>query len=272
MADESDVEAALVAAVAAAIYPSGPAGAAVGGCPCRIARGEPNAEALNADLAAGVVNVTVRLVDNTSRNTTRYGPAWQLAAQTPPPLDVTMKGSVATFTGAGGAGAIVGVRAAGQAFSYATVAADTAASVAASLAQQIPGATASGVALSLPGSDGAPLVVVYGYATAISEVRRQEQGFSIGIYAPLPDARTAVAATVDQALAGIDFLPLADGSAGRLRYQRTRMDDAPSRAGIWRRDLFYTVEYGTTVLESVPDMVFGTLGLNGAAAGSVTRG
>ena len=76
---------------------------------------------------------------------------------------------------------------------------------------------------------------------------------------------------IDQALAGTTFLPLADGSAGRLRYRRTRLDDVPSRANLWRRELLYTVEYGTTQTTMVPDMVFGALALNGAAAGTVTR-
>ena len=272
MADESDVEVALVAAIAGAIYPNGTGSAAVGGTACRIARGEPNAEALNADLAAGIANVTVLLVDRLSRNTTRYGTAWQAAAIQPAPtLTVSMAGAVATFAGAGGAGAIVGVRALGQAFSYATGPNDTPAAVAAAMAQRITGATASGPSLHLPGTGGAPLAVVYGLATAISEQRRQEQGFRVTVFAPTPDARTAVAAVIDQALAGTSFLPLADGSAGRLRYRQTRVDDVPGRANLWRRELLYTVEYGTTQTTTVPDMVFGTLGLNGAASGSVTR-
>ncbi len=272
MADESDVESALVAAAATAIYPDGAGGAPVGGYACRIARGEPNAEALNADLAAGVVNVTVTLVDQMSRNTTRYATAWQPAsAQAAPPIGVSMAGTVATFTGGGGAGAIIGVRALGQTFSYATKAGDTPDAVAAILAQQVPGAVAQGAALALPDVGGTPLAVVYGYAGAISEVRRQEQGFSLDIAAPTPDARVTVASVIDQAMAAIDFLVLADGSAGRLRYRSTHVDDVPGRANLWRRELLYTVEYGTTVLASVPDMVFGALGLDGAAAGTITR-
>ncbi len=272
MADESDVEVALVAAAAGAVYPGGPTGTPTGGFACRIVRGEPNAEALNADLAAGVVNVSVMLLERMSRNTTRYAAAWQTAAaQAAPSLAVGMAGSVATFSGAGGAGAIVGVRALGQAMTYVTVATDTPASIAAALAQRIAGASANGAALTLPGVGGTPLAVVYGFAATINETRRQEQGFAVTVLAPTPDARSAVGSVIDQAFAGIDFLTLSDGSAGRLRYRGTQVDDVPSRANLWRRELLYTVEYGTTMLANVPDMVVGVLGLNAAPAGTITQ-
>ena len=272
MADESDVEVALVAAAAAAVYPNGAAAPPPGGTACRIIRGEPNPEALNVDLAAGVVNVTVSLMEKMSRNTTRYSTAWQPAAvQAVPGLAVSMSGNVASFSGTGGAGSIVGVQVMGQGYTYATLAGDTPGSVAAALAQQVPGATASGAALTLPARGGTPLAVVHGYAAAVSELRRQEQGFTVAVLAPTPDARTAIASAIDQALSNTEFLALADGSAGRLRYHSTRVDDVPSRANLWRRDLLYTVEYGTTALMSVPEMVFGTLSVNAAPVGSVTQ-
>ena len=59
MADQSDVEKALVNVVSAALYPSGTAAASVPGPDCRIYRGWPNSAALDADLAAGNINVTV---------------------------------------------------------------------------------------------------------------------------------------------------------------------------------------------------------------------
>ncbi len=271
MADESDVEVALVAAVAAALYPNGTGAAAVGGSACRVTRGEPNAEALNADLANGIVNVTVTLVEKMSRNTTRYPTAWQPAAAQAAPLGVSMAGATARFSGAGGSGAIVGVQAMGQAFTYVSNAADTPGSVAAALAQRIAGATANGADLTLPAAGGPALAVVYGHTAAISETRRQEQGFAITILAPTPEARTAVSTVIDQVLADTVFLALADGSAGRLRYHGTHVDDVPSRANLWRRGLTYTVEYGTTVLTTVPDMVFGSVSLNAGAPGFVTQ-
>ena len=59
MADQSDVEIALVNVVAAALYPDGTDKFSVPGPDCRIYRGWPNSAALDADLAAGKINVTV---------------------------------------------------------------------------------------------------------------------------------------------------------------------------------------------------------------------
>ena len=59
MADQSDVEIALVSVVSAALYPNGTDEASVPGPDCRIYRGWPNSAALDADLAAGKINVTV---------------------------------------------------------------------------------------------------------------------------------------------------------------------------------------------------------------------
>jgi hypothetical protein len=271
MADISDVEVALVNEAGAAIYPNGINQPPIGGYPCRITRGDVNAEALNTDLATGTVNITIRAMDKMARNTTRYFNTWQASAtQGTPPFAVQMTGTVATFSGVGGAGAIAGARVRGQAFVYATVAGDTPASVAAALAAQIAGASASGAVLTLPSDGGTPVVVVYDNAQVITELRRQEQGFAVTVSANTPDARSIVAAALDTVFAGIDFLTLADGSGGRLRYHSTSIDDVPSRASLWKRTLIYTVEFGTTLTESVPEMVFGTLSLNGPEAGVVT--
>ena len=59
MADISDVENALVAAISAALYPNGAGGASAAGLPCRIYRGWPNGRALDDDLAGGVASVTI---------------------------------------------------------------------------------------------------------------------------------------------------------------------------------------------------------------------
>ena len=55
-----------------------------------------------------------------------------------------------------------------------------------------------------------------------------------------------------------------------MRYHSTSIDDVPSRASLWKRTLIYTVEFGTTLTESVPALVFGELSLNGSEAGVVT--
>ncbi len=261
MADESDVENALAAACAAAIYPAGSGSPPAGGYPTRIYAGEPNANALDADLTAGIVNVAITLVDKMSRKTTRYTGQWQPLASPAPAITAALSGNVVTFAGLGGAGAMLGVQSAGVGYAYVTVAGDTPASVAAALAALIPGGAAQAATLTLPSTGGGIGLVIYAPTEAISELRRQEQGFCVNVMAPTPAARTAVASVVDAALAAIDFLTLADGSGGRLLYRRTRIDDVPSKANLWRRELLYTVEYGTTSTQFYPAMTLGIINL-----------
>ena len=60
---------------------------------------------------------------------------------------------------------------------------------------------------------------------------------------------------MDEALAGIDYLSLPDGTAARLTYEKTAVSDRTEREGLYRRDLFYSVEYATTGTQSVAQIV-----------------
>lgn len=76
MADQSDVEVTLVSLTSAALYPNGTAGASVPGADCRIYRGWPNPAALDSDLRAGIINVTVFPSHGAGQITTRYQQQW----------------------------------------------------------------------------------------------------------------------------------------------------------------------------------------------------
>ena len=71
MPGQSDVEEALVDLIAAALYPNGISAAPVIPAESRIYRGWPNPGALEIDLSAGVVNVSVFTVPNATSITTR---------------------------------------------------------------------------------------------------------------------------------------------------------------------------------------------------------
>ncbi|HTR17163.1 MAG TPA: hypothetical protein VMI52_09040, partial [Acetobacteraceae bacterium] len=101
-------------------------------------------------------------------------------------------------------------------------------------------------------------------APAIEELRRQTQQFRITAWCPDPDSRDAVARIVDAVLAGIVFLPLADGSAGRIRFAGSTSFDQQQDAALYRRDLIYDVEYPTTLTSTLPSMLFGDVVLNAA--------
>jgi hypothetical protein len=263
MADQSDVETALVSVVSAALYPNGTGEASVPGPDCRIYRGWPNSAALDTDLAAGKINVTVFSVDGTGRTTTRYAEQW-IGAPAQPTLSVTVQGTSVTFYGAADPGQVAGIVADGATYAYRTKAGDTPQLVAASLAAMARGRSIVQLAqntLTIAGV-GNLLARVVADASVQSEVRRQEQGFRITCWCPTPATRDAAAAAIDQALSCQRFIALSDGTRGRLLYDGTAIFDQSQNARLYRRDLNYAVEYPTILSGTLPAMLFGNLVLN----------
>lgn len=261
MADQSDVEAALVRAIGAVLYPAGAAAPSLVGVLCRVYRGWPNAAALDADLAAGVVNVTVFPQPGHMTNTTRWADEVTVPTLVLPQLNVTVTGQTAKFSGIAVAGQIAGLLVDGLAVVHRTTATDTPALVAAVLASQIRTqriALLSGTAVTVPGAGLLIGRVVADQMTLVA-TRRQRQGFRISFWCPDPGSRDAVAGAVDGALSALDFIALPDSTAGRLRFVASSAFDQGEDARLYRRDLVYDVDYATTVASVLPEMIFGDL-------------
>ncbi len=262
MADLCDVENALVAAVACA----GGGGPVVrlGGQPARVYRGTPPVTGLTLDRAAGLVDVCVFPVPGATRDTTRWGVQTATLAIANG-LGAAVSGQSATFAGTALGGELAGVLADGQPFVYAAQAGDSGALVAAALADAIRAVRICWLqqaTLTIPGA--VTLVArTAGTASVVQEWARQEQEIRISVWAPTPAARDAVCGAISAALAQIAFLTLADGTAGRLRYARTASFDDDQVASVYRRELVFVVEYGTTVTVQRPTMLFGDLDYDG---------
>jgi hypothetical protein len=265
MADLSDVESALVSAITAAVYPSGTSGASAVGAPCRIGRGWPTSDQLDTDLAAGNVTISVFPQPGGVRNTVKYERFWQVGTAGSPTLTVSTNENVVTFAGIGGTGQIAGVLWQGKPFAYVVQAADTPATVALAFAGYIAGATVSGAVLTLPVGGDYPLASVVGTSTMNEEIGREEQVFVISLWCPSPTTRDATGKVLQPALRAIDFLTLADNSAGWMRYRGERVDDFPSKDALWRRDLLYTVDYPTNLYQTAVALMFAGLTLNGSS-------
>jgi hypothetical protein len=265
MADQADVENALVSLVATAVYPNGTgqvsavigaAGAAV----CRVYRGAPNGPALEADLAQGVMHATVFAADTPVKNTTRFPRSWQVVARVPDTLAVTTHGSSASFAGTCAAGQLAGIAVDGAIFPYAVQARDTPPTVASNLAAMLRAAgwlvDYSASALTVPAAQLFTARVVAG-GMALQEIKRQVEAFRISLWCGDPSTRDAAAAVIDPALATPNFIALADGSCGHLTYAGGSTTDTGADAALYRRDLIYTVEYPTTLMATTPAMLFG---------------
>jgi hypothetical protein len=265
VADVADVEAALVGAALAALYPNGTTAQSATGSPARVFRGWPTTGLLTQDRAAGGVDISVFGIPGTTRNTTRWGVQ---VAELPsdPTLTVGVSGNSATFLGTASLGDLAGVLVTQTAYVYQAQPGDSAALVAAALADLIRADMICWLAqatLTIPGVS--TLVARTASAVAaLEEWGRQEQEFRVSVWAPSPAARDTTAAIVMQGLVPIAFLTLADGTGGRLRFHGTANLDDDQTASIYRRDMIFSVEYGTTLLNSNPTMLFGDLVYNGS--------
>jgi hypothetical protein len=289
MADLSDVEQALVSTIASLLFsntylpgayqaslamapwppagpgqsPSSPTAVTV-----RLYRGWPEAATLATDLAAGKAHVSVFPLDGVTRDTSRFWPRTVPTTPIPATVTVTVSGDTVTIGGTITANNVVGIQLGMpsqlQAYAYVVQASDTLASVAAALAAKITGATVSGAVITLPSALNLR-AGSFALQPALTEVRRQLQGFRVSAWCPTPAARDAVCKLIDTGLAGLRdsygnltrFLPLPDGSTAWIKYQHTGSNDYPARDRVWRRDICYGLEYPSTILEQDPTMLFG---------------
>lgn len=280
MADVSDVEKALAALIATELFP-GPGGGygagagyaqaggygplyaqnkmqgAVSGFSVQVARGWPLSNVLDTALRNKSALVTVFPLPNATRIVTRYARNWETVSQLTPTLTATASSNTVTFGGDAGVSQVVGIGYRNVGYSYRLTTTDTALTVAAAFASSIPGATASGAVLTLPGSGNAYALVVAD-SFAIMELRRQEQRFRVTIWAPDPVSRDVLAGLIDPIFPASRSLLFPDGSvSGPINYHGSSSDDQTEKAGLYRRDLMLSVEYATVQRQVQPCMLFG---------------
>jgi hypothetical protein len=258
MADLVDVENELVTFVAAALYPSGatPGQPSVAGPVCKVYRGWPIPASLDADLTAGIVNVTVFAEGGGGANTTRCQTDWQQSVAATPQVVLSVSSNVVTVSGAIQAGDVALIKV-GFRNAYATpiTSGSTLASIASALAALVavnyPGTVAVGTAITVATSS-AVFVATGGAGTAWKELERQTQIYRITVWCPTPTARDLVGPVLKLAFSQINRLPLADNSYASVKYQRSIVTDKNQNEQSYRRDFFYTVEFPTSITASFP--------------------
>ena len=256
MADVADVMNALVALVDQTLYPNGSSSPSLTGATFRIYPGEPLPGQLDADIAAGTVNVSVFPLLG-EINTTRFPADWQESTPPAVTLAAAVAGTTVTLSGTVSSPQNVALLVDGKSYVYAVAASDTLATIATALAALVNAdqpASAAGAVVSVPNSHRI-VARLGGVGTSIRELKRQLRRFRISFWCADPNTRNAAAAPVDVALAATHFLTLADGSAGRLVYHASPLIDTAETLAIYRRDLVYSVEYPTTQTESDTEII-----------------
>ncbi|ATU72914.1 hypothetical protein SXCC_02552 [Gluconacetobacter sp. SXCC-1] len=282
MADIATISTAIATALAAALCPDGTASGAVTGRPLIIRRGElTQADQGNAahTLQQGCDFIGITdLPESWTRLDEPLGRPWRLDSQTPATTSISVSGTTATVSVAGGAvpSGTVGLRVGGlpgvtgtACGLHVAVAGDTAASIAATLAASLPGATAVGASLTVPAGCIVQAINA-GTQTARCVARRQSQMFVITAWSALPEARDVLGQAISDALALADWLTDARGSTFRIEARATTNDDTAMNRGLFSRPARYLVTFDTDLTRATPAMLAGGIGMGaGMVAGDV---
>ena len=252
MSDVIDVQNALVATVAAAVYPNGTGAASVSGSPIVVYAGWPTASRLDADLLTGKAHISV-YPTMIEQNKTRYLKDWTQGSINTATVTATIAGQTIVIGGVMPSPFVthnVVAVVSGKAYVYPVLISDTINSIATALAALIAvdwagTAAASGV-ITLPGLAVLTAARVGVTGTSIREIRRQERVFQITVWSSTPSQRDVIGSALDIALAATEFLNMPDGYGARLVYRNSHVTDDLQKAKLYRRDFQYSVEYATT--------------------------
>lgn len=265
MADLSDVENAIVSEVTEALYPNGTSQVSVPGTTCRIYRGWPSPTALNSDLSAGIVNVTVFPATASDEVPDPYFDK-PYASIPSTSLTATVIGQSVTFSGSVISNQVVGILVDGSPFSYSINESDTIASIAANLAVLIGAYYITTLSDSTLTMIGARTLVarVATNATVSRGLRRQRREIRVSCWCPSPALRDSVCKIVDVALTASSFVALPDETTAHVHYVSTQIYDQSQSAILYRRDLVYKCEYTMIIRTAVPVMLFGDIFSDGS--------
>lgn len=256
MSTPAEVEAAILALLGDALYPTAPTGMAnsAAGMPVKLHRGWPQMEELNQDVKAipARAHVTVNRYPGMSRNVTRYMDVWVPGTVTEPTLTGTVSGQTVTITGEATASQLFGIGIGSYGYVVTVAPGDTAEQVATAIAAAINSfshavATANGDTVTLaPPSSSASLGDVFvrtgGIGTATREVARVSAGFLISVFAGSIEDRDAIEALLLPALCAPSGLDLPDGGFPLIPV-RTVQNDAAENADVYRIDWVFSTEY-----------------------------
>lgn len=272
MADLSDVCNALVDLISATVYPNGVDSPSIAGIDCSIFAGWPDPNKLDGDLNSvpPVANVSV-FPRQEEENTTRYMETWQELSRNVATLTLTQSGQHVTVGGtvpspitSNPHNLVIFVNR--VPYVYAVRQGDTLTACAQALAALIPGASYSGAVVTMTPTAAIGALRVGITGVAVEEIARQKKLFQIGIWAATPQGRDKLASSIDVALKKLNFVTLADQSAARIIYVRSLQLDSLQKDKLYRRDLFFSVEYPTLDVETETEITETALNLSAEIA------
>lgn len=247
MADLSDVLNVLSNMVSDAVYPNGTSQPSVAGVDVNIFPGWPVRNFLDDEMKAGRAVVSL-YPTNKEKDVTKFPRFFQEVSRSDPTITTAIVGNILTLGGTISVPQAVMVTVDKVGYSYQVLITDTLDSIVASLALLIPGSSASGndLTVQFKNSFFASIAV---QVTSAEELGRRERVFQISCWCPTPDIRSFLAPPIDIALQREYRFVLPDGFFCHMWYDHTDEEDFLQVPLIYRRDLFFRIQYATTYSE-----------------------
>jgi hypothetical protein len=248
MPDLSQVLTTVTLLVEQAVYPNSTSQPSVAGVQVTIEEGWPISTQLDQDIAAGNAHVSV-FPTNKERVVTKFERVYQPNTLTPATLTATVAGQTVTIGGTVTVPQAVMVIVNGQApqgYGYQVLITDTLDSIAAGIAALISGASAVGAVITIPSAFDLVARIATQY-TASEELSRQDREFIISVWAPTPNIRYLLGSAIDIVFKQNYRIVLSDNYFGQIFYDHVEEVDMLEQQLIYRRNLFYTIQYPTTL-------------------------
>jgi LysM repeat protein len=240
-----DVLATLAAQVTTACYPNGTSSPSVTGKQITIQQGFPIRVQQDIDLTAGHSHVYVYPTTK-ERVVTKFQRDFQPLTLTASTLTATVSGITVTIGGSVSTPQAVMVINNGTGYGYQVQSGDTLNSIATNVAALIPGASAVGPVITIPGSHSLIARIATNYS-ASEELARVERVFDIFIVSPNPTDRATILNAIDVYLK-INFRIVgSDNFYLLLFYQDQPVIDMLEQEYVYKGILQYMVQYPTTV-------------------------
>jgi hypothetical protein len=200
--------------------------------------------------------ISIYPVSGLGSNTTRYFRDEITTRRATQTLFISASGNTATLTGLAGPGQIVGIGYGRVGWTHRVLGSDTPESILDAFRARIPGSSRTGTTLTLPTSQ--PLIARVGLeGTSTTLLSQESQVFQITIWAANPDLRERLGSQVKVAMARIRDLLMPDGiRTGVPRLTSSMMSDRSGTEDVWKRDMRWSIDYSTTLVEEIPPVVF----------------
>ena len=247
MADLTDVTNALVGLVEQAVYPNGLLQPSVAGVDVSIFAGHPIRNKLDDTMQAGKAMVSV-FPTNKERDVTKFFRDFKDESYVPNTITAEVVNDTVTIGGTVSVPQSVVIIVDGVSYGYPLLITDTVDSIAASLSSLITGSTVLGSVITIP-FDKTLVARIAVTVNVVQELGRRERVFNITCWTNDPSIRALLAPPIDILLQKNYRFVLPDGVYCHVWYDHTEEIDDLQIPLIYRRNLFYRVQYATTNTE-----------------------